>query len=296
MDADDPRHGTEYGYALHLRNPNSPACEPCRAAKRLANRRRRKLNTAGKYGRQRIGESILNRLHQARANGVLYSEICAASGISETTLTRIMAGNSPDTIVATRVKASLAVAVFPTKITPLGYTRRLRALAHLGYSVADFARESGINYESAKAARRRVPRVVKREIESTVSETYERLSAIPKTPTDSRDLYATTMSRNTAVANGWPPPHAWVDIDDPDEQPANWAYRPERQERGDALRDMDAAGAGISAVCRRLRVSPESLQKWCGNHNMSDLYRRLTARETSSPMSRTNQHTSGRAA
>lgn len=102
MDADDPRHGTEYGYALHLRSPDSPACEPCRAAKRLANRRRRKLNTAGKYGRQRIGESILNRLHQARANGVLYSEICAASGISETTLTRIMAGNSPDTIVATR--------------------------------------------------------------------------------------------------------------------------------------------------------------------------------------------------
>lgn len=100
----------------------------------------------------------------------------------------------------------------PATIPALGTIRRLQALRRLGWTVVAIAAESGIPEKTLRNPTYRGTNVY-RTTADAVAATYDRLSMrIPEGP------YA-TRERRYAERQGWPPPLAWDDIDNPTEQP-----------------------------------------------------------------------------
>lgn len=93
-----------------------------------------------------------------------------------------------------------------------GTRRRVQALAAIGWSVMEQARQLGV----AEMAIRGI--LAKTSIWASTATRhaalYDRLIALP--PPTGR---GPTAARTHAAKHGWAPPSAWFDIDDPDEQP-----------------------------------------------------------------------------
>lgn len=155
----------------------------------------------------------------------------------------------------------------------VGTHRRIQALACLGWSTADLSRRLGMHRSYLLKALRR-PTLEPTTVHA-VADLYEAL-CMTHSP-------AKTAARTAADARArsWVPPLAWDDIDDPDEQPTGWEYLP--PSRREQLVELDSLGYSVSEVCRRLHLSEDALQKWCGNQGLSGVYRRLAAREHRAP-------------
>jgi hypothetical protein len=162
-----------------------------------------------------------------------------------------------------------------TVMSSLGAQRRIRALVALGWSMAQISREADYTRAAIGHVLRRD--VIHRDTFDRVAAVYERLSMTLPPVVTKTDKNSFARSKNLAASNGWPPPLAWDDIDDPDEQPTDWAYTP--SDRAELLAEFVDRGAGISEACRVLHTSREALQKWCGNNNLSHVYRVLASRE-----------------
>jgi hypothetical protein len=121
---------------------------------------------------------------------------------------------------------------------------------------------------------------------------YERLSMTLPPETTTAEKCDATRSRGIARRNGWLPPLAWNNIDDPSERPDGWAYTPAN--RAEMVRDLVELGYGINDACARLNVSREGLEKWARRHDATDLYAALVARESTRYW--VNQHGEGGAA
>lgn len=158
-------------------------------------------------------------------------------------------------------------------VPTLGATRRIRALMALGWRHEDIT--EFIGRASHHLSSGRYPKMTAFDWR-VVDAAYEKLSTAKG---------GSEKSQTRALRAGFAPPFAWHDIDNPTEQPRNWEHA--AASRGDALRDIAAMGYGISEACRRLHVGRDALQKWCGNHGMSDVYRELSGRESQWQ----NQHT-----
>jgi hypothetical protein len=159
--------------------------------------------------------------------------------------------------------------MMPT-VPAVGFKRRVHALMAIGWTQKAIANELGIATGNLAQKLGRND-TVRRATHVAMCEAYERLCMTPRSDV--------TALRTAAIAakNGWPVPLAWDDIDNPDEKPADWRYRP--ADRHDLLHDLDEQGAGISVACRSLKLSREALAKWCERNGMSPTYSRLVARE-----------------
>jgi len=140
--------------------------------------------------------------------------------------------------------------------------RRLQALQRLGWSIPTLARRLGINPKVLYSVGRQ-PTVYRSTLDK-VSALFDALSmSSPPMETPSQRM-AAGKARNHAARMGWPPPLAWLDIDDPVEQPdTGWkpvAARPavELLAEWDHLRSL-----GVSAhhAARQLGVSVEAVEK-----------------------------------
>lgn len=110
-------------------------------------------------------------------------------------------------------------------IPALGAQRRIRALIRLGWTSTDIAAAAGWNDRNyvlriLHGQSGRPCQWVERKTHAAIADVYERLSMVipPHAPHRAR-------SRSMAEKKGWPPPLAWENIDDPDEQPTRWEYR-----------------------------------------------------------------------
>ena len=102
------------------------------------------------------------------------------------------------------------------RLHPLGVVRRIRALQALGWSKREIARQAGyatntdpFNYVLYKGGVGVTPEVYRR-----VVAVYDRLCGTPG-PSHAARAYARRQ--------GWPPPLAWDDIDNPTERPKGMA-------------------------------------------------------------------------
>lgn len=100
------------------------------------------------------------------------------------------------------------------KLDATGTARRIQALVYLGYTFGEIGAELGVSHDVARhyAVSRATVRTATAQ---KVDALYERWSMTPA-PESRRAKYA----RTTAARNGWVPPLAWMDIDDPAERPA----------------------------------------------------------------------------
>lgn len=273
MPADDPRHGTEAGNEQHRRDGEDP-CPECDHAKLIAARRRTKRKTQG-FLYTLPGGPAYDRIIRWREGGASYDDISILTGLEESNISRLLLGGR-DTILYARTYNRIMRAPTKMPLTSVGATRRIQALHRLGYSAIRIAEESGVNLDTILDAR--YPRVfIARRVRVSIADAYERLHmSIPDG--DTKQVRAgITRARNLAERSGWSPPLAWDDIDDAAETPAG-AYVP--SSRIEQLTDLHARGSNITEVCRALKASRDTLQKWCSNNGLSHVYRDLAGRES----------------
>lgn len=166
-------------------------------------------------------------------------------------------------------------------VPALGYQRRIQALMRLGWTATDIAREAGWGhrnyvYRVVKGQKGRPCRYLLRDTAATLSTVYERLAMRLPDMTPQR-----ARTQALAERNGWPPPLAWDDIDDPDEEPRGLPSEPtcRRSEgREEHLRDAIDRGDTLARVTTDLGITADGLWRWCRRNGHSDLWRALSER------------------
>lgn len=209
MSPDDKRHGTEAGHEQHCRDDEDP-CEPCYTAKLIAGRRRNKRKTMG-YRYTVPADRALDRLREWRAIGASYGEIADHCGVEESRVWEIL--NGPHPVVYTRTaNAILRTAGWP--VTAASVTRRVRALARLGWTIPRIAKACGVDHDTILHIRRRERDFLSRKVREGVVRGYETLANQLPTGATQQERAGITRARNYAERAGWPSPWAFDDIDD----------------------------------------------------------------------------------
>lgn len=156
-------------------------------------------------------------------------------------------------------------------VPALGLTRRVHALNAIGWSASAIAQRAGVTKQAlaSSAGRDAVTARVARRI---------------------RDIYAelemsegpSLRTRKRAVAQGWAPPAAWDDIDDPHEQPdpSRWC----ESTRLGVLTEQDLSDCASWGLTReqaghRLGVQADSVDHWLERHDVPQLCARFARNE-----------------
>lgn len=160
----------------------------------------------------------LAHVHRCLDADMSRQQIATAAGVAVSTIDRLVRGDS--TMVRDQI-ARRILAVRPRRpVTPIGLTRRVRALAAIGWSVTQIAESAGCNIDTIKDYRKGGGLQVKVSA-LCIIDAYNSLSMC--TPPNRTRYERTSVSgtRNRAARAGWAPPLAWDDesIDDPGATP-----------------------------------------------------------------------------
>lgn len=219
-----------------------------------------------RYGRSVRGQHplhdaapVIRHIEVCKAAGMSNLDIAESAGVSASTVSRVL--NQPNV----RLRHSAAIrllAVIPrARVTPIGVTRRIRALTALGYSTRQIAVAAGVNVSTVKDYRAGVaPGVVRARVMRIVA-AYDSLSMTPAPARDRHSKASVTRARTVAAAQGWAPPLAWNEgtIDDPRAQPegAGRAAGPVVE----TIRDLADMGLTRDAIANRLGVKPSAIER-----------------------------------
>lgn len=142
------------------------------------------------------------------------------------------------------------ITIPPGAVVPaVGTVRRLQALVAIGYSQRYLGQRLGIRHETNTSALFRRHDFVTAATAARVNDLFDELSM---TPGGSRRSIA------RAKANGWAPPLAWDDIDDPNEIPHTTVQGfVSFAERYDDLRQLGITN--IDDVARRLGIQRDTV-------------------------------------
>lgn len=143
--------------------------------------------------------------------------------------------------------------LMPT-VSALGFKRRVRALMAIGWTQKEIAAELGIA-QGNLALKLRTNETVRRATHETAVEVYERLCMTVRT-----SVVAGRTAR-IALKNGWPPPLAWDDIDDPNEQPTGVRVEGKRRDLLAEWHDLRDAGESIEQAAVRLGVTVGAIER-----------------------------------
>lgn len=218
LNPDDPRHGSLAGYKIHRCR-----CPRCRTANRDYNNRYNRLNAYGRWQPMVDAEPVRQHINALRAAGLGVQRIADLAGVGNSTVQHLVwrhhAGRPP----TKRLRSEVAAALLAVQATPdvlaggafvdaTGTRRRIQALVAFGWPLAEQARRlrrSLRNFRDLLTQKQVTARTARE-----VADLYEQMSATPP-PAG----WVTTRTRRFAARNGWEPPLAWDDIDDPDATP-----------------------------------------------------------------------------
>lgn len=216
MTPDDPRHGTHAGWSRHRADGEIP-CEPCREAwnaYRLRYMKERALGYARTVSVTHGG--AWQRIDAMRNEGQTYAAIAAALGLQDNHVYRLHVGIIKSVTPETwrKIMARDIDTAALTGPTHVGTVRRARALAAIGWPGVDIQHEAGL-------AKKTVVRLLRGDLVTTehatrraIADVYDRLWATR--PERSKH---TVRAERRAAREGWAPPMAWDNVDDPRERP-----------------------------------------------------------------------------
>lgn len=157
-----------------------------------------------------------------------------------------------------------------------GTRRRIEALLALGYS----SRDIDIALGQAKTYTYRLLSNRGAEVYLTtahrVDEVYRRLCmTLPDASTPFRAAIVKRAKRQ-AAANGYAPPLAWDNIDDPNESPKGAGYQP--PSRVELLEELERQGRSVYDALALLGLNWHALEHWCDVTGHRPLFNSLNRR------------------
>ena len=188
----------------------SCTCEPCLALRR----RLGKLRRAGRITRV-PHERAWQRLDTWLSAGYSPAWIASACGLTVTGVQHLATRSRGDQGVMSRHNARAILSADITTATTghgpiVGATRRLQALGAMGWSMMAVADETGLHFVTLACVQRGAQKRIGAQLNRGITDVHDRLHMTPG---------PSVRARNDAHRNGWAPPLAWDDIDDPDETP-----------------------------------------------------------------------------
>lgn len=136
--------------------------------------------------------------------------------------------------------------------------RRLQALQRLGWSIPVLATRLGLHHQSVYDIGR-APTLYRSRYDK-IAALYEELCMTCPTGTNQGERSGITKARRHAERMGWPPPLAWDDIDDPDEQPTGIRTNDTRDLLAE-WHDLRDAGESIEHAATRLGVTVGAIER-----------------------------------
>lgn len=265
MSPDDPRHGTNAGANQHMRDGEKP-CRACRDGKSRYDKGALYDRDRGRPREVRLGAAAY-----AVAQRCTTGYLAHISGVNRQTISEVR-GGSPDAMVFRSTRDALLAAAPQATWTGIGIIRRTRALAALGWSARAIAKAGNASEASIlRLFGDANPSRVRADVALKIVAAYDELST-RRPPADDMFQQATlTKARKRAREQGFQPPAAWDDIDDPSGQPAvpvaardeldpvvvqriiggDWRLPANRAERTEAVRQWVAQGVSLAEIERR---------------------------------------------
>ncbi|MFW5415061.1 hypothetical protein J0910_00505 [Nocardiopsis sp. CNT-189] len=182
--------------------------------KTVYSRHRRRRIAEGRWSPWGDLEQVRARVRALEAAGHTRRSIATAAGLADETVQHLM---SPK---ARQVKAFVADAILAADpwsasagyLPAIGATRRLQALAALGWTIQDAAAHTGLASSTIAEIRRGGHRHVQAPTHRAIVAAYDQLSMRRPLATP-----GAAVTRGKAARRNWAPPLAWDDdsIDDP---------------------------------------------------------------------------------
>lgn len=188
-------------------------CEPCRENYR----ERRKAWTPRPQHTRRV-PADLARAHIIRAieKGASTNAIADRTGLPDSTIFRVYKGQRKTLRQDTHKKILSFKGAPRNTVDAWRVRRRLEALAAIGYSSMSISNASNASHSALRDIHAHAWPTVRTNVANAVFEFYREHHMKPVEPGSA----SVTRTLNWARREGFHPPAAWDDIDDPDEQPA----------------------------------------------------------------------------
>lgn len=154
---------------------------------------------------------IISHIGVLNKAGWTNGEIAETAGVDRRTIHNILHGYVTNTHLPTASAIlQLRPEDAPNRVPAIGTTRRIQALAVMGWPISHIADLAGIRgtqvNELMAGRRKRIPRDQAEAVDRVFRERWMQPGPNART-------------RTIAARNGWVPALAWDDIDNPDEQP-----------------------------------------------------------------------------
>lgn len=272
-DCDCPGQPHKHG-ELSTYNQHKCRCEPCRAKSRNTAAKNTRLKA---YGRSPFTDAEPARQHIAklRADGMGLQRIADLSGVARTILCGLIWGSPSEGVKPTkRLRRDNAARILAveldvdprTTVDGTGTTRRLQALAAIGWSAPLISDRTGICIDQIRRLTRGQQRPQRSTAEAIAAAYDEMWKEQPPQATTARRIVV-RRARNDAERKGWVGPLAWEDdtIDDPDAEP----FRPRQlraKEADPARRHVDEVLVQRALSGVRVEANPrereEIVRRW----------------------------------
>ena len=190
------------------------------------------------------------RLRAFRAAGWTWQKLADKTGCTPSHLVRIASGK------VTRVTTSTmkAVAAIPMGPPDILVVRRLQALAAIGWTAAEMAALFEVSQGAIHAWRARgrtpSPALLKR-----IETRWGAASVQPKTG------HGAACAITHARKNGWAPPAAWDDIDDPNETPKGVPGTPPSLTKNEDIAWLIEQGETRQAIAQRFKITEAAVDR-----------------------------------
>lgn len=276
------QHGTRTAYVA-----DKCRCQECRTANSTYEQRRVRAHAYGRWTATFVdAEPARRHVNTLRAAGLGRRRIAELADVSTGALGRLLygrAGGPPSPRISTTtaqrllaVPGSALTAFAPgALVDAVGTRRRIQSLAWVGWSIPQLAARAGIDKQSLHRAIRHDQATA--ATATAIRNLYDQLWNVAPSVPDKYAATAITRTRNRACRQGWHPPMAWDDIDDPNETPtATTAIRLSRTEYCiSTTTDLLAFGVCPDEIAHRLNIQPSSLQRILHRAGRDDLASQL---------------------
>ncbi|SDR77481.1 helix-turn-helix domain-containing protein [Corynebacterium timonense] len=156
----------------------------------------------------------INKVRHLTENGWTLAAIADETGLSTHTIRILRRGSNTKVRTSTAKSIARINPARPTgnteRIPAWPYIRRLHALQAAGWSQQQIAAYIGAKQQTVSRTSTRNPTLITRELANRINTTIWE---------DQHDAPVIGPPTPTARKNGWAPPAAWDDIDDPDTHP-----------------------------------------------------------------------------